>query len=231
LSVFHPADKQAARVALGIPQDTQVLLFTANGIRRNIWKDYQTMRTAIALFSERFKGRDILFIALGEDAPAEPIGQAEVRFVPYQENTELVARYYQAADLYLHAARAETFPNTVLEALACGTPVVATAVGGIPEQVKGLKAVEGQSQTAKLNRYDKSEATGILVSAGDAAGMAMGIERLLEADLLRHHMSENAAKDARERFDLERQVDDYLEWYEELTQHAGAARKIAAGIC
>jgi glycosyltransferase involved in cell wall biosynthesis len=231
LSVFHPADKQAVRVALGIPQDTRVLLFIANGIRRNIWKDYQTMRTAIALFSERFKGRDILFIALGEDAPAEPIGQAEVRFVPYQKNAELVARYYQAADLYLHAARAETFPNTVLEALACGIPVVATAVGGIPEQVKGLEAVEGQSQTAKLNRYDKSEATGILVPAGDAAGMAVGIERLLEADLLRHQMSENAAKDARERFDLERQVDDYLEWYEELAQHAGAARKIAAGIC
>jgi glycosyltransferase involved in cell wall biosynthesis len=61
--------------------------------------------------------------------------------------------------------------------------------------------------------------------------MARGIERLLEADLLRLQMSENAVKDARERFDLERQVDDYLEWYEELTQHAGAARKIAAGIC
>jgi glycosyltransferase involved in cell wall biosynthesis len=53
-----------------------------------------------------------------------------------QANQESVARYYQAADLYVHAAPADTFPNTVLEALACGTPVVATAIAGIPEQVE-----------------------------------------------------------------------------------------------
>jgi glycosyltransferase involved in cell wall biosynthesis len=130
------AGNQAVRAALGIPQDSQVLLFTGNGIRRNMWKDYQTMRNAIALAVNHQE--NLLFIALGEDAPAERIGQLEVRFVPYQQDTEIVARYYQAGDIYLHAARADTFPNTVLEALACGTPVVATAVGGIPEQVKGL---------------------------------------------------------------------------------------------
>ncbi len=212
LSVFHPADKQAVRASLGIPQGTRVFLFTANGIRRNVWKDYSTLRNAMALIVERFDPRGLLFIALGEDAPAERIGQAEVRFVPYQEDAKAVARYYQAADLYLHAARAETFPSTVLEALACGTPAVVTAVGGIPEQVKGL-VVEGQSQTAKLNRYGTTEATGILVPAGDAAGMAAGIERLMNDDALRGRIGENAARDARERFDLERQVDSYLKWY------------------
>ena len=75
------------------------------------------------------------------------------------------------------------------------------------------------------------KATGLLVPPAGVEEMARGIERLLEADLLHRRMSENAAKDARERFDLERQVDDYLEWYEELAQHAGGARKSAAGIC
>jgi glycosyltransferase involved in cell wall biosynthesis len=213
LSVFHPVDKQAARAALGIPQDTQVLLFTANGIRRNMWKDYQTMRNATALVAEPIDRRDLLFIALGEDAPAERIGRAQVRFVPYEKDAEVVAQYYQAADLYLHAARAETFPNTILEALACGTPVVATAVGGISEQVRGLEAAEGQLQTVKLNHHNKSEATGILVPAGDAAGMAVGIERLMNNNCLRRRLGDNAARDARNRFDLQRQVDSYLEWY------------------
>jgi glycosyltransferase involved in cell wall biosynthesis len=230
LSVFHPADKQAVRAALGIPQDTQVLLFTANGIRRNMWKDYQTMRNATALVAERIDRRDLLFIALGEGAPAERIGQAEVRFVPYQEDTEAVARYYQAADLYLHAARAETFPNTVLEALACGIPVIATAIGGIPEQVKGLEVAEGQSQTAKLNRYGAGEATGVLVPAGDAAGMAAGIERLMKDDSLRGRMGENAARDARERFDLQRQVDSYLEWYERILLDNGRSRNLQSAL-
>jgi glycosyltransferase involved in cell wall biosynthesis len=48
-----------------------------------------------------------------------------------------VAKYYQAADLYVHAAVADTFLAS-LEALACGTPVVATGVGGIPEQIPNL---------------------------------------------------------------------------------------------
>ena len=56
-----------------------------------------------------------------------------------RKGAETVAPYYQAADVYLHAAKADNFPRAVLEALCCGTPVVATAVGGIPEQVKGLK--------------------------------------------------------------------------------------------
>jgi len=109
LSVFHPADKQAVRATLGMPQDAKVLLFAAKGIRRKIWKDYQTMRAAAALVAEPLQEQKVLFIALGEDAPAERIGQAEVRFVPYQKDPEAVARYYQAADVYIHAARAETW--------------------------------------------------------------------------------------------------------------------------
>jgi glycosyltransferase involved in cell wall biosynthesis len=44
----------------------------------------------------------------------------------------------------------------------------------------------------------------------------MAIERFLDDDTLRYRLSENAAQDARKRFDLRREVDDYLEWYKEL---------------
>lgn len=230
LSVFRPANKQTVRRALGIPQDTRVLLFTARGIRRNMWKDYQTMRNATALVAENMERRDLVFIALGEEAPPERIGGAEVRFVPYQQDTAAVVAYYQAADLYLHAARADTFPNTVLEALACGTPVVATAVGGIPEQVNGLAAPEEPAPVAELNRYDQSEATGILVPAGDTHAMARGIERLMNDDALRRRLAENAARDARNRFDLERQVDSYLNWYSRIRSKARRSAQAAVAL-
>ena len=97
---------------------------------------------------------------LGEASPPERIGDVEIRFVPYLKDPRKVARYYQAADLYLHPARADTFPTTILEALACGIPVVATAVGGIPEQV-----MEGQ--------------TGFLVPVGDARALARRVIDLL----------------------------------------------------
>ncbi|MEP0841797.1 MAG: glycosyltransferase, partial [Phycisphaerae bacterium] len=161
---------------------------------------------------ERRRDRDVLFIALGEDCPPQRLGPAEIRFVPFQNDPPVVARYYQSADVYVHAARADTFPNAVLEALCTGLPVVATAVGGIPEQVRPL--THQPSSAAR--------ATGILTPAGDAEALAAGIERLLKNDPLRQCLADNAARDARERFDLHRQVNDYLAWYRELVSGRSA---------
>ncbi len=194
LSVFHPGDKDEARAALGIPHDARMLLFAANGIRANIWKDYVTMRSSVRLLAARSHGDKIVFTALGEYAPPERIGDAEVRFVPYEESPNAVARYYQAADVYVHAARADNFPLTVLEALACGIPVVATGVGGIPEQV-----VDGSS--------------GFVVPPSDAEAMERAIDALLSDEGLRRRFSAWAVQDAANRFDLNRQADEYLEWY------------------
>jgi len=211
LTIFHPQDRRKARASLALPQEAKILLFTANGIRANPWKDYQTLRDAIGRLAEHVGDQEVLFIALGEDGPAEHVGRGEIRFVPYQRSLDVVACYYQAADLYVHAARAETFPNTILEALACGAPVVATAVGGVPEQVKGLR-----TEISSINHYPAAEATGLLTSPGDAEELATRIEQLLKNQSLLRQLSQNAAKDARERFDLERQVDAYLDWYEEI---------------
>lgn len=209
LSVFRTGDRTAARDAAGLPQDARVLLFAASGIRENAWKDYRTLRAAVARLGERPAGQRLVFVALGEDGPAERIGAAEIRFVPFQKAPEAVATYYQAADVYVHAARADTFPNAVLEALACGTPVAATRVGGIPEQVRCWEEAGERS-------------TGVLTPVGDAAGLATAVERLLSDEKLRRRMGENAAGDARARFDLNREVEEYLGWYEELVEREKA---------
>jgi glycosyltransferase involved in cell wall biosynthesis len=182
---------------LRIPQDAKILIFTANSIRKNIWKDYQTMRSAVTLVAKQLQVQNLLFIALGEKAPADQIDQATVRFIPFQSDPSIVAQYYQAADVYLHAARADTFPNTVLEALACGKPVVATAVGGIPEQIE-------------------DGVTGFLTPPGDAEAMAARVAQLLANDELREKVGQQAAESARQCFDLERQASEYLKWYEDI---------------
>jgi glycosyltransferase involved in cell wall biosynthesis len=197
LSAFHPADRRSVRARLAIPHDAAVLLFAANGIRRNPWKDFETLRSVLAAVAERMNGRRLLFVALGEDSPTEEVGGAELRFVPFETDPTVAAQYFQAADVYVHAARADTFPNTVVEALACGTPVVATAVGGIPEQVKHAT-------------------TGFLIPPASVAKMTDAVVTLLDDERLRRFMAANAAEDARQRFDLERQVDDYIDWYGEI---------------
>ena len=223
LEIYHPADKQAARKALGIPCDAKVLLFTANGIRQNIWKDYQLLRKTLAALAGLFQ-EQILFLALGETAPSEDFGTAKLQFIPYQENTRKVAEYYQAADVYVHAAKVDTFPNTVLEALACGTPVVATAVGGIPEQINGYRLPEERGVAAELNIFGANEATGILTPPGDAGAMSRAISRLLTDVNLRWRLGANAGKDAAARFDLRRQAQDYLDWLAEILANRQATR-------
>lgn len=216
LSVFKPGDKETARAALGLPQDAPVLLFVGHGTRGNPWKDYPTMKDALTWIVACNEKSKLLLICLGEERPEERFGTARILFVGYRKDPVKVAQFYQAADIYLHAAKAETFPNTVLEALACGAPVVATAVGGIREQVKGLGISDFGLRSSVLNRYEMDKATGVLVPPGDAKGMGESIMSLLTDEVLRKRLGENASKDARKRFDLNRQVDDYLEWYEEI---------------
>ncbi|MFQ5423346.1 MAG: glycosyltransferase [Phycisphaerae bacterium] len=208
-SVFHPADAGTVRSRLGVPADAFVALFTACGIRRNPWKDFATLRAAMERVASRNRNRKLLFIALGERGPRERIGGADVRFVSHVIKSAEVAAYYQAADVYIHAARADTFPNSVIEALACGTPVAATAVGGIPEQVRSISDVaEAAAQAPSAGRP-----TGFLTPPGDAAAMAMAIERLLCDERLRLRLGANAAADAATRFGLRQQADTYLSWY------------------
>jgi glycosyltransferase involved in cell wall biosynthesis len=226
LTIFHPTDRQTVRAALGIEQDIKVLLFVANSIRRNVWKDYQFMRNVVAQIGGQLAGQRVLFIALGDDGFGERIGQVEIRFVPYQKAPETVARYYQAADVYIHAAKADTFPIAIIEALACGIPVVATAVGGIPEQVKGAELANEKLCISNLNRSAPHEATGFLVPPRDEKVMIAAIKRLLTDESLRCRLGENAANDAQKRFDLERQVDEYLEWYEEICHNSTASDRL-----
>ena len=143
--------------------------------------------------------KDIIFIVLGETALQERIGAVEVRFIPYQTDPAIIARYYQAADVYMHAAQVETFGNTIVEALACGTPVVATAVGAIPELIE-------------------ESSTGFLVPPKDADMMASRIVELISDQTLSNEMGIRAAKAASARFSLERLVSDYLNWYKHIVK-------------
>lgn len=199
LNIFHPLEKQLARSKVKLPIDAHVLLFVASGIKKNPYKDFETVEMAINNIARKNRSKRIVAIALGESGPIQTIGNIELHFVPFSTDPHLVASYYQAADIYMHAARADTFPNVILEAMACGTPVVATAVGGIPEQVQ-----DGE--------------TGFLTPKANPEVMADKIMELLDSDDLRKKMEINAGRTAKLKFGLDRMVAGYLAYYNEIIQ-------------
>jgi glycosyltransferase involved in cell wall biosynthesis len=189
LTVFRSRDKREARAALNLPQDKFVLALRAKSLKeKNFWMDYRAARAVVEAVTTQSQ-IPVMVMALGANQPDEHFGQSVIRYVPPLADHGELVQYYQAADLFVHAARADTFPLTVLEALACGTPVVATQVGGIPEQI-----VDG--------------VTGFLTPSGDSKAMIDRIFYLLNNRKLCSQMGQDAANDARKRFGHEKSVDD-----------------------
>ena len=212
-SIFRPGDQAAARARLDLPADPFILLFTANQARRSPFKDWETVSSAAERAAAAVQGRRVLCIALGDEGPPRRFDNGELRFMAYRSAMTDVAAFYQAADLYLHAAKAENLATTILEALSTGLPVVATAVGGIPEEVRSLAAAPGAWAG---DAYRLRDATGILVAAGDGAGMGLAAAALLLDGSTRSTLSSNAAADAAARFDVDRQLDVTISWYREI---------------
>jgi glycosyltransferase involved in cell wall biosynthesis len=199
LELFSPGDQKRARALLDLSQDAHLLVATGVQMQSSQWKDYSTLRAAIRLAAESLPGGKIRCLVLGEEAPPEQLEGAVIEFVPFTVDPEMMARYYQAADAYLHPARADTFPSGVLEAMACGIPVLATAVGGIPEQLE-----EG--------------CTGFLTAPGDAPALAERILQICSDPEMRQRMGSQARDRARRLYGLDRQVGEYLNWYTELLE-------------
>ncbi|MBI2835569.1 MAG: glycosyltransferase [Acidobacteria bacterium] len=123
-----------ARPLLGLPDDRKIILHVAyagkpwTSVRR---KGMTYLADAfVSLVLPRYP--DALLVIVGEGlVPNHP----NVRPMASVSNERLAA-YYSAADVYVLATVADNLPYTVLEAMACETPVVASRVGGIPEQVE-----------------------------------------------------------------------------------------------
>jgi glycosyltransferase involved in cell wall biosynthesis len=209
LTTFHARDRMACRADLGLPADTVIFLFAANGIRKNRWKDYGTLEQAMHKLGEMTLPTPVLFLALGETGKEEHFGPVQVRFVPYLESRETVAKYYAASNAYIHPARAETFPNAIMEAMASGVPVVASAVGGIPEQVCNLDDAKGRENAEPL-------ATGVLVRPEDADSLAQALYRLLQRPDVISRLGDQALDYAVAHFNVESQLTDYERFYLEV---------------
>jgi D-inositol-3-phosphate glycosyltransferase len=204
LDVFAPSDQGAARAARGLPVDALVLLFV--GRIQPLKAPDLLLRAAAELLRERPNLRSRLVVAVlggpsgsGIWSPASlqrlavDLGLKDnVRFAPPVSRTEL-AGWYSAADLVAVPSYSESFGLVAVEAQACGTPVVAAGVGGLPTAV-----ADGVS--------------GVLVDDHEPTHWAKVVGDLLSDPAGRERLSRGAIRHAA-KFSWDATVDALLEVY------------------
>ena len=188
---FHPVPRAEARRRLKLPEGPIIL-----SVGRLVpLKGFDLLIKALRILRDEFQHKDLSLVILG-DGPerqslahtARSLGLSDrvmmANAVPHAE----LPLWYSAADLSCLASSREGWPNVVLESMACGTPVVAAKVGGIPEIIR-------------------SDRVGLLTERGERP-LALGIQEALRrswqsdaiVDFARQHSWQRAAVSIKELF-------------------------------
>jgi teichuronic acid biosynthesis glycosyltransferase TuaC len=193
LTVFNPMVRREARKLCGLSEGATILL-TVAGLYEG--KGQHVVIAALPSLVARYP--EALYVIVGSPRPGETYQRRlqgairklgldrHVLFVGPRPQAEL-GRWFSAADVSILATQSEGWPNVLLESLACGTPVVATCVGGAPEIVR-----HGED--------------GLLVQYGDAAALRDSLRLALEQPWDRNALVRRA-----QRFDWKESVEQALD--------------------
>ena len=210
---FKSKDKIQIRKKLKIPKNVFVIMTTAVGILSNPFKDFKTLYNAYTSILR--KRKDFLLIAVGDKASNLKSQKFSKKFIftnPTPQSEELI-EYYSCADLYIQSSNIETWGLAISEALSCGLPVIASAVGAIPEQIKGFN--RGNTNDP-LNFYSINKANGLLFEKNNEESLyEMIMWMFFNKDKMKL-LSNNARSFAKKELDINNSVSQYIDYYNSL---------------
>jgi glycosyltransferase involved in cell wall biosynthesis len=201
LDLFTPGDRAAVRKELGLdPSNFYFLVGADHGSEKR--KGFRELREALevsmaeASFARRVREGGIQLVSFGRTSPDLENGPVPVRSLGYIDSDRKMAAVYAAADVYILPSLEDNLPNTLLEAMSCGTPAVAFETGGVPDILaQGL--------------------TGWMAPCGNIEALGKALVRASETPDLTA-MRLRSRRDIERRCSLEKQAREYEALYRQL---------------
>lgn len=198
LDLYRPIPTQIARQILRLPQEGQLILFGADNALIDTRKGFQFLQPTLAKLSQLEPNGSIEIAIFGatESSIAKDFPFRTHFLGQLRDATSLVLAY-SAADVFLLPVWQDNLPNTILEALACGTPCVGFDVGGLPDMIQ-------------------PHHNGFLATAYDTDDLAGGLHWVLRCADRHRQLRHQARQTAVQKFSQARQAQRYQVLFETL---------------
>ncbi|MDB4334762.1 glycosyltransferase family 4 protein [bacterium] len=202
LEIYRPKNRIESRKSLGLPSDKKLILFGAANTE-DPRKGMRYLIEALNILGENFPllQERLNLVVFGKSKKGTfdmPFTTHQLNFVSDQD--QLVS-LYNAADAFILPSLQDNLPNTVMESLACGTPVIGFRVGGVPEMIDHLK-------------------TGYLAEVRNSLSLATGIYEVIFGDQT-EKMRLKARKVAEKRYDEKIVAEQYIQVYKDAIENTG----------
>jgi len=193
--IFTRKNKQKSRIELGLPMDKNIILFAANGGLDNIFKGGVYVRE---LIEKNRRDTSMVFVCIGGNE------DKEIDNVIYRKKISskgIMAQYLNACDSLVFPSIAENSPLIILEAMACGLPIVSFDVGGVKEIL-----------THKEN--------GFVARYGDIEDLLSGIRWLSSlSDVEKEEISIASSEKIKSVYDIKKMTAAYLNLYNKIYEN------------
>jgi glycosyltransferase involved in cell wall biosynthesis len=193
LNSYHPMGRAEARARLGIPADRKVIVFGTMSPTDDVRKGFGELCTALQVVANSSLSDKVLAVVFGSEGPLPALPVPSISLGRLYDDVSLAAAY-SCADLVMVPSLEDNLPNVALEAIACGTPVAAFDVCGMPDIV-----TDGWN--------------GVLAPRLDAAALGSAVADLLADDVRLAQMRVNARHHAEARFSMTDQARAYFDLY------------------
>jgi len=195
---FHPMDHSVARSILGLPEGKRLILFGAGSATSDKRKGFHLLVETLKELESEINLADYELVVFGASSGDDSFSM-KTHYLGRLQDEISVAIVYAAADVFIVPSLEDNLPNTVLESLSCGTPVVAFDIGGMPDMVSHKK-------------------NGYLAPGFDTTELAKGVLWVMEDKLRWRNLSQEARSTVVQSFTLQRAASRYADLYEEILE-------------